>query len=98
MNVMRVLRRCLWRGTFRATYRGDMGVARRSPRIEPVRRSTILDVYAGQWVAVKDGRVIAHGFSPRDVVVQMRQMGRAAQGAVLQRSPEPTEALAVGLG
>jgi|HubBroStandDraft_4_1064222.scaffolds.fasta_scaffold22879_1 Family of unknown function (DUF5678) len=98
MNVMQVLRRCLWRGTFPGTYGCGMGVARRSPRIEPVRRPTILDTYAGQWVAVKDGRVIAHGFSPRDVVVQMRQMGRDAHGAVLQRSPEPTEALAVGLG
>lgn len=75
-----------------------MSVARKGPRIQPVRRPSVLDDYAGLWVAVKDGRVIAHGHDSRHVVREMRRMGRAAEGAVLQRSPEPTEALAVGLG
>jgi uncharacterized protein DUF5678 len=98
MTVIKIIQRCLWRGACLATYRCAMGIARRSSRIEPVRRSSTLDAFAGQWVAVKDGRVIAHGFNSRDVVRQMRQMGRAAEGAVLQRAPKPDEALAVGLG
>ena len=88
----------LWRVAGMGKYRRGMGVARRSPRIKPVRRPSVLDEYAGQWVALKDGRVIAHGDNSRDVVRQMRQMGQTAEGAVLQRAPEPTEALAVGLG
>jgi Family of unknown function (DUF5678) len=98
LDEMKILRRCLWRVACLAKYRCGMGVARKSPRIQPVRRSSVLDEYAGQWVAVKDGQVIAHGRNSRDVVRQMRQMGPAAEGAVLQRAPEPTEALAVGLG
>jgi hypothetical protein len=98
VTVMEVLRRRLWRVACLATYRCGMAVGRKSPRIEPVRRSAALDTFAGQWVAVKDGRVIVHGFNSRDVVAQMRQMGPAAHGAVLQRAPKPTEALAVGLG
>jgi Family of unknown function (DUF5678) len=98
VTVMKIIQRCLWRVVCLATYRCGMGVARRSSRIEPVPRSSTLDAFAGQWVAVKDGRVIAHGYNSRDVVRQMRQMGRAAHGAVLQRAPKPTDALAVGLG
>ncbi len=93
-----ILRRWLWRVVCLATYSCGMGVSRRSPRITPVRRSSVLDEYAGQWVAVKDGRVIAHSYNSREVVRQMRRLGEAAEGAVLQRAPEPTEALAVGLG
>jgi Ni/Co efflux regulator RcnB len=69
-----------------------------SPRIQPAKRPAALDDYAGQWVALKDGRVIAHSPDARTVVREMRRMGRAAEGAVLQRASRPADALAVGLG
>jgi len=88
----------IWRAPGRLSYLRGMGIGRRSTRLEPVRRPSVLDEYAGEWVAIKDGRVIAHSPSSRQVVRQMRKLGPAAEGAVLQRSATPTEALAVGLG
>ncbi|MGI8628110.1 MAG: DUF5678 domain-containing protein [Geodermatophilaceae bacterium] len=75
-----------------------MSVARRPDRVEAVRRPDVLDGYVGEWVALKDGRVIAHSPSSREVVRLMRKMGGEAHGAVLQRAARETEALAVGLG
>lgn len=99
MTAPSLVRRSIWRVACIAKYRRGMGIAHRGPRIEPVRgRPVTLDEYAGQWVAVKDGEVIAHSPDPRSVVREMRRMGQAAEGAVLQRAPEPSEALAVGLG
>lgn len=75
------------------------GIAPRGPRIPPVPRDPALDRHVGEWVAIKDGRVIAHGPNARDVVQQMRQLpAEQRKGAVLQRSARPTEALAIGLG
>ena len=98
MAYLKIIGNCLWRVACLASYRRGMGIARRSRRIQPARRLHVLDQYAGQWVALKDGRVIAHSADARDVVRQMRQMGREAEGAVLQRAAEATEALSVGLG
>lgn len=88
----------LWRVACLARYRSGMGIARKSTPIRPARRPSTLDQYPGEWVALKDGVVIAHGPDSRDVVRQMRQMGPDAEGAVLQRSAQAEEALAVGLG
>jgi Family of unknown function (DUF5678) len=98
MTAPNLVWRSIWRVACIAKYRRGMGIARRGPRIEPARRPAALDDYAGQWVALKDGEVIAHSPDPRSVVREMRRMGQAAEGAVLQRAPEPSEALAVGLG
>ena len=98
MTAADLLRRTVWRVACTAKYRCGMGVARSGPRIEPVRRPGVLDEYAGQWVAIKDGQVIAHSTDPRDVVGEMRRLGAASEGAVLQRAPEVSDALAVGLG
>jgi hypothetical protein len=75
-----------------------MGVARRGSRISPVPRDRALDAYAGQWVALKDGAVIAHAASSRDVVRQLKRMGAAGEGAVLHRAASDDEPLSVGLG
>jgi hypothetical protein len=91
-------RRLVWCFDAVAKYTQNMSVARRGPRIEPVKRPANLDKFAGQWVAVKDGQVIAHSPDPRSVVREMRGMGQLAEGAALQRAPRPSEALAVGLG
>ena len=90
--------RRLWRGAQRIAYGRGMGVARRSAKVDPVPRERVLDEHVGEWVAVKDGRVIAHSPSSREVVRQMRKLGADADGAILQRSSTETEALAVGLG
>jgi Family of unknown function (DUF5678) len=92
------IRQAVWRVVNGLPYRRGMGVARGSDKIPPVPRAQVLDKYAGQWVAIKDGRVIAHSPSSREVVRQMRRLGAEAEGAILQRAAEPTEALAVGLG
>jgi Family of unknown function (DUF5678) len=89
----------LWRVARRLPYvRGMGGVARWSGKTTPIPRLDVLDDYAGEWVAVKDGKVIAHSPSSREVVRQMRKLGQKAQGAVLQRAAGSTEAPAVGLG
>lgn len=98
MTGPELLRRSIWRVACMAKYRRGMGIARTGPRIRPAKRPAALDEYAGQWVALKDGRVIAHSPDPRTVVHEMRRMGRAAEGAVLQRASKPTDSLAVGLG
>lgn len=93
-----LVRELVWRSSGQTPYRRVMGIARRGKRVQPVPRLQALDEYAGQWVAVKNGRVIAHSPSSREVVRQLRRMGPEAKGAVLQRAATPTEALAVGLG
>jgi hypothetical protein len=87
-----------WRSLLRRTYGDPMTIARRGQRMEPERRPALMDDYAGQWVAIRDGQVIAHSVSSRDVVRQLRAMGPAAKGAVLQRAATESEALSVGLG
>jgi Family of unknown function (DUF5678) len=93
-----LLRRSIWRVPCFAKYRRGMGIARSGPRIEAAKRPAVLDDFPGQWVALKDGRVIAHSPDPRTVVREMRRMGTSAEGAVLQRAPRPSDAVAVGLG
>ena len=79
-------------------YSRYMGVARRGNKVNPVPRDEALDAYAGEWVALKDGVVIAHGPSSRDVVRQLKNMGPAGKGAVLHRAATRDEPLSVGLG
>jgi len=98
MSVMDTIRNILWRLPRLRPYLGGMGVARRGQRVDPIPRAQALDKHAGEWVAIKDGQVIAHSPSSREVVRQMRGLGTAAEGAILQRAATPTEALAVGLG
>jgi hypothetical protein len=90
--------RSLWRRVNRSNYSRDMGIARGKGRMPAVPRPTSLDRYAGQWVAVKDGKVVAHARRSREVVAKMQALGSSADGAVLQRAAAPTDAVAVGLG
>lgn len=90
--------RQLWRAAGASAYRRGMARPRPTPRLVPVPREKALSAHPGEWVAVKEGRVIAHHSSSREVVRMLRAQGRAAEGAVLHRSAQPTEAIAVGLG
>lgn len=90
--------RKLWRVITTYSYICGMAVARSGKKVSPVPRDKALDAYTGQWVAIKDGVVVAHGRSSRDVVRQLHKMGAAGKGAVLHRAASPDEPLAVGLG
>lgn len=96
--MLELIQRTVWRVACQLPYFRGMGVARRGRKLRPIERSAVLDKHVGEWVAVKDGVVIAHSTSSREVVRLMRQMGPVSKGAVLQRVAEPTDALAVGLG
>jgi hypothetical protein len=42
--------------------------------------------YRGQWVAIKNDSVVAHGATPTEVLSQLRQLG--IEDAALDRVPE----------
>lgn len=54
--------------------------------------------WAGQWVAVKDGEVIAAAHNSRDLVPQVRSLGPKGRGAVAQFVPEPSDVVVIGVG
>lgn len=49
-----------------------------------------LDQYRGQWVAIKDSRVVASGTTPTDVLEQVR--GKGLGRVELHRVPEDGDA------
>jgi hypothetical protein len=67
-------------------------------RVEPERRPEGIDRYAGLWVAVKDGEVIAASHNSRDLVPMVRSKGAAAAGAVAQYVPHRTDDIVIGVG
>ena len=75
-----------------------MGVARSREPIEPLPRLPAIDQYAGQWVAVKDGRVVACALRARDLVVLVRAMGADGANATVERVAGLSDSLRVGLG
>ena len=95
---MKIRRTKSWRTRRPRPYLDDMGLARRSGRINPVRRPSVLDQYPGEWVALLDDQVIAHSPSSREVVRQLKKYGSQADEAVLMKAASPRDALAVGLG
>ncbi len=73
-------------------------IGRRGPRLELTPRDPVLDEFAGQWVALKDGRVIASHPKASEVAKALLALGEAGEGAVLQRAAGPLEAVAIGMG
>jgi hypothetical protein len=67
-------------------------------KVEPERRPEGIDRWAGLWVAVKDGKVIAAADNTRDLVVRVRSMGPAGEGAVAQYVPHKTDDIVIGVG
>jgi hypothetical protein len=58
-----------------------------------------LDQWAGHWVAIKDGKVIAASESSRDLVYQLRKLGSRASGAATEYvRPDRDDAYVVGVG
>ncbi len=66
--------------------------------IEPLPRVPAIDQYAGQWVAVKDGRVVACAVRPRDLVVLVRSMGEEGADATVEFVAGLSDSFRVGLG
>ncbi len=89
--------RQLWR-VFNAPAYGRGMRRRRAPVVEREQRPADLADWAGKWVAVKDGRVIAAAHSSRELVPQVRALGLAGEGAVAQFVPPPSETVVIGVG
>jgi Family of unknown function (DUF5678) len=67
-------------------------------KVEPERRPKGIDRWAGLWVAVKNGEVIAAADNTRDLVMRVRSMGPAGAGAVAQYVPHRTDDIVIGVG
>jgi hypothetical protein len=67
-------------------------------KVEPGRRPEGIDRWAGLWVALKDGNVIAAADNTRDLVARVRGMGPAGDGAVAQYVPPRTDDIVIGVG
>lgn len=74
------------------------GIGRRGPRLDVTPRDPGLADFAGQWVAVKDGRVVASHPKASEVAKALLALGEDGEGAVLQRVAGPMEAVAIGMG
>ena len=90
--------RNLWRVVKDLTYRRGMS-QRRQFHVEPIRRPVGLDSYAGMWVAVKDGVVVAAAYNSRDLgpddgAREGARRGRRRRAVV----PTPSEDIVIGVG
>jgi hypothetical protein len=67
-------------------------------KVEPERRPAGIDRWAGLWVAIKDGKVIAASENSRDLVAEVRSKGPAGEGAVAQYVPQRSDDIMIGVG
>ena len=67
-------------------------------KVVPERRPEGIDQWAGLWVAVKAGKVIAAAESTPELVARVRSMGPVGQGAVAQYVPHRTDDIVIGVG
>jgi len=67
-------------------------------KVEPERRPAGIDHWAGLWVAIKDGKVIAASENSRDLVAMVRSKGPGGEGAVAQYVPKRTDDIMIGVG
>lgn len=65
---------------------------------EPERRPAELSEFVGQWVAVKDGHVIAAANNARELVPRLHALGDRGKGAVAQYVPYPSDSVMIGVG
>ena len=88
------MRRILRRVTAALGYRRGMA------RWEPERGPAELygPEFAGKWVAVKDGQIIACANNARELVPRLHEMGSKAEGAVAQYVPFHSDAIMIGVG
>lgn len=79
-----------------APYPEDVSTARSLPPVEPVPYPTVLEEYAGKWVAVVEGHVVAAADTSRELVYEIKK--RAILGAIVQYVPRASRGVKVGLG
>ena len=76
-----------------------MGIARRHDGFgRPEPRPDELKDFAGMWVAVKDGHVVAAAPTSRALVYEVHKAGARGQGAVAQFVPKAQRSSVVGVG
>ena len=79
-------------------YGRGMGRGGRPRRVERERRPADLNEWAGMWVAVKNGKIIAAARTSRELVPQVKAMGDAGRGAVAQFVPRASDTIVIGVG
>lgn len=85
--------------TVRRLYRWVVGVSRRHPGFDrPVPRLDDLDSFAGLWVAIKDGEVIATAPTSTRLVYEVQKLGPRGEDAVVELVQPASDAAAVGAG
>lgn len=89
------MRKILWRVARARRYLRGM---RTHSGSEPERRLPALDGWEGKWVAVKDGQIIAAAHNARDLVPELRKLGKAGEGAVAQYVIPQTDTIMIGVG
>ncbi len=57
-----------------------------------------LSAWAGMWVAVKDGAVVASAPMSAEIVATVRALGERGNGAVTQFVPPPSDVIVIGVG
>lgn len=71
---------------------------RRAQGFEPIRRPPAYEEYEGEWIAVLQGKVIAHAPKSADLLEQVRALGREGEQAVVEFVSPPSDTWLVGVG
>jgi hypothetical protein len=81
-------------------YPEEMGIARSVPsgHIPPVPRPIGIEQYAGRWVAVANGVVVAAADTSRGLARELIELGPAAEDAVMQFVRPPVAGYVIGVG
>lgn len=73
-------------------------VPRPQDRIRALPAPEGLDQWVNQWIALKDGRVIAAAAKSSELGYRLHKMGPAAEGAVMQFVRPSSDGFIVGVG
>lgn len=82
------------------TYPGSVGIARSRPEgyVPPMPRPEGIESYAGRWVAVAHGKVIAAADTSQELARAMRALGSEADDAAMQFVRPPVAGYIIGVG
>jgi hypothetical protein len=75
-----------------------MGRARHRKRLPRERQPDELRTYAGHWVAVKGGKVVAVSDSSLGLVAEVHKLGAEGRGAVAQYVAPHSNSIVIGVG
>ena len=88
----------LWRAVTRSAYSWGMGRNGHADRLPRERQPEELRHYAGLWVAVKDGEVVAVSGSSLGLVSEVHNLGDRGRGAVAQYVAPHSDSIVIGVG